>query len=261
MPIKCLGRFAHESVVVDPQRHTIYQTEDAGSPNGLLLRWTPPRRALPLGRGALRGLASDAGTLEALQAYTRAGAFVPDLSVATRPGTKLRATWVTVPDRDATTIPVRRQFGENITRSRKLEGMWWGDGGAYFVASFARSSDGSAGQHDGQVWWLDPVHDTIELKLRFAYTPSDQDDDPDGPDNITVSAYGGLILAEDGEGKQHLVGCTERGELFTLARNELPGDGEFSGPTFSRDRRTLFANVQTPGHVFAIQGPFRRQPC
>lgn len=27
----------------------------------------------------------------------------------------------------------------------------------------------------------------------------------------------------------------------------------------SRDRRILFANIQTPGHVFAIQGPFRRQ--
>ena len=29
--------------------------------------------------------------------------------------------------------------------------MWWGDGGAYFVCSFARFEDGSAAQHDGQI--------------------------------------------------------------------------------------------------------------
>ena len=45
-----------------------------------------------------------------------------------------------------------------ITRSRKLEGQWWGDGGAYFVASFARTSDGSVNEHDGQVWFYDPGH-------------------------------------------------------------------------------------------------------
>ena len=88
-PIKCLGRFAHESIVVDPWRHTIYLTEDAGNPNGLLYRWTPPRRALPLRGGSLQRLAADAGTLEALRAFTQDGEFVPDLSVATEPGTTL----------------------------------------------------------------------------------------------------------------------------------------------------------------------------
>ena len=73
-----------------------------------------------------------------------------------------------------------------------------------------------------------------------------------------MSAYGGLILAEDGEGKSHLVGSDDHGETFFFARNEIDGDSEFAGPTFSRDRRILFANVQSPGHVFAIRGPFRR---
>ena len=257
-PITCLGRFAHESIVVDPWRHTIYLTEDAGNPNGLLYRWTPPRRALPLRGGSLQRLPGDAGRLEALQAFRKTGELVPDLSVATEPGTRFRARWVGVPDRDAMNgTPVRRQFAQ-ITRSRKLEGMWWGDDGAYFVASFARTSDGSAAPHDGQVWYIDPEKDTIELMLHFAYTPSDQDDDPDGPDNITVSAYGGLILAEDGDGTSHLVGSDDHGETFFLARNELDGDSEFAGPTFSRDRRILFANVQSPGHVFAIRGPWRK---
>ena len=258
-PIKALGRYAHESLVVDPRTGRLYLTEDAGNPNGLLYRFTPPRRALPLRHGSLRRLSDDAGRLEAMRAFTRGGDLVPDLSVATMPGTRYRVEWVPVPDRDATTLSTRLQFGPGeITRSRKLEGMWWGDGGAYFVASFARTSDGSAAQHDGQVWFIDPRRETIELRLHFAYTPSDQDTDPDGPDNITVSPYGGVFIAEDGEGVQHLVGSTDRGEVFFFARNEDDEDSEFTGPTFSHDRRILFANIQTPGWVFAIRGPFRR---
>jgi uncharacterized protein len=257
-PVKALGRYAHEALVVDPGEGRIYLTEDATNPNGLLYRWTPPASALPLGRGSLRAVADDAGELDAMKAFTLGGAFVKDLSVATQPGTTYRVEWVTVPDRDATTLSTRKQLAE-ITRSRKLEGMWWGDRGAYFVASFARTTDGSAVPHDGQVWFLDPVADTIELKLHFAYTPADQDSDPDGPDNITVSPYGGVILAEDGEGKQHLVGATDSGEVFFFARNDHPEDSEFTGPTFSRDKKTLFANLQTPGYVFAIQGPFTKQ--
>jgi secreted PhoX family phosphatase len=135
--------------------------------------------------------------------------------------------------------------------------MWWGDGGAYFTASFARAASGSAADHDGQVWFLDPRTRTLELKLHFAYTPDDQDAITDGPDNITVSAHGGVIMAEDGEGVQHLVGADERGRVFAFARNDQPGNSEFTGPTFSDDGGTLFANVQSPGTVFAIRGPFR----
>ena len=42
VPLKFLGRFAHEAVAVDPTTSAIYETEDATGPNGLYLRWTPP---------------------------------------------------------------------------------------------------------------------------------------------------------------------------------------------------------------------------
>ena len=57
---------------------------------------------------------------------------------------------------------------------------------------------------------------------------------------------------------KHLVASTDAGDVFFLARNEL-NDSEFTGPTFSNDKKTLFANIQSPGHVLAIQGPFRKQ--
>ncbi|MFI6323397.1 alkaline phosphatase PhoX [Nonomuraea sp. NPDC050556] len=258
VPLKFLGRFAHEAVAVDPETFRIYETEDAGTPNGLYLRWTPPR-GFRGGKGALRALTDPtAGTLEAMSCYHGA-THIPDLSLATQPGTRYKVRWVEVPDRDAATVSVRKQFTDDqVTRSRKLEGAWWGDGGAYFVASFARHADGSANEHDGQVWFYDPQSRTVTLKTIFGVNPDpSQDTNYDGPDNITVSPYGGVILAEDGEGLSHLVGVTRHGTAYPMARNEL-NDSEFTGPNFSHDGNILFANIQAPGYVFAITGPWGR---
>jgi secreted PhoX family phosphatase len=51
----------------------------------------------------------------------------------------------------------------------------------------------------------------------------------------------------------------DSGEAFFFARNDDPGDSEFTGPTFSQDEKILFANVQSRGYVCAIQGPFTKQ--
>jgi len=169
---------------------------------------------------------------------------------------------VDVPDRGATTVSVRKQFEtQQVTRSRKLEGQWWGDGGVFFVASFARTSDGSVNEHDGQVWFFDPRSQTITLKTIFGVNPNPEVDanNFDGPDNITVSAHGGLILAEDGEGVSHLVGVTSRGEAYPFARNDF-NQSEFCGPAFSADGDTLFVNIQSPGFTFAVTGPWDRRP-
>jgi secreted PhoX family phosphatase len=266
VPLRMLGRFAHEAVAVDPDSFTIYETEDAGGPNGLYYRWSPPAGFVG-GVGALRELAQSsggdtAGTLQAMSCY-RGTRHVPDLSLATQPGTRYRVRWVDVPDRDGISGgSVRKQFADDqVTRSRKLEGAWWADGGAYFVASFARNSDGSVNEHDGQVWFYDPATETVTLKTIFGVNldPDVDADNYDGPDNITVSPYGGIILAEDGEGIQHLIGVTDQGGAYPLARNDY-GDGgdEFCGPAFSADGRWLFANIQGPGFLLAITGPWER---
>jgi uncharacterized protein len=36
------------------------------------------------------------------------------------------------------------------------------------------------------------------------------------------------------------------------------GSGEMTGPTFSASKATLFANLVSAGHVYAINGPWRR---
>jgi secreted PhoX family phosphatase len=72
VPLKFLGRHAHEAVAVDPNG-TIYLTEDANGPHGLFYRWTPPAGFEP-GKGALRALAlsqggATAGSLQAMGCY------------------------------------------------------------------------------------------------------------------------------------------------------------------------------------------------
>ena len=255
-PLTAMGRFPHEAVAVDPIRGHIYLTEDAGGPSGLLYRFTPNNRRHCY--GALR----DGGTLEAALVED-----LPDLSAATRIGGKHRVRWVPVPDPSAAELSIRKQFdhevsgiavagpGGPVTRSRKLEGAYWRRGKAYIVCSFARLTDGSASDHDGQVWSYDPATRKIELVVRYAVNTDVDSDQPDGPDNIAVTPSGGLILAENGGGVQHVLGVNRRGESFLIARNAA-SDAEFTGPTFSPDGRTLFVNIQQPGTMFAITGPW-----
>ncbi|MFF4578983.1 alkaline phosphatase PhoX [Streptomyces sp. NPDC001389] len=266
-PVKAFGRYAHEAVVIDPRQGHAYLTEDASGPNGLLYRWTPPQ-GFRHGRGALRTLAADAGVLAAAKCFDKAGQFVDDLSRATKTGTVYGVDWVEVTDRDARSLSVRKQFASGaVTRARKLEGMWWADGGAYFVSSYAREESPGAA-HDGQVWFYDPKRRTIRLVVLIGVNADpDAEGGYDGPDNITVSPYGGLVIAEDGNGFQHLLGATESGRVYPLARNELnigtpekPEYSEFTGVCFSPDGRTLYANIQEPGIMLAITGPWRRSP-
>ena len=117
----------------------------------------------------------------------------------------------------------------------------------------------SRAAHDGQIWSYDPARATLRLD---AFFPRNLDpagagaDVPDGPDNITAGSQpGSLMVAEDGGGTQHLVLVSADGRKSIFARNALSGS-EFTGVTFSPDRRTLFAGIQDEGYVFAITGPF-----
>ena len=58
-----------------------------------------------------------------------------------------------------------------------------------------------------------------------------------------------MILAEDGERKQHLIGANAAGKTYSLAHKEpITGDyPEWAGPTFSPDRKTLFVGIQEEG--------------
>jgi secreted PhoX family phosphatase len=246
-PLEGLGRFAHEAVSVDPATGMLYLTEDASGPNGLLYRATPTNAT-----GAYGSLREGA-TLEALVASLDGG-FIADLSEVSEIGTVLTTEWAAIPDPLAVEDSTRVQLNK-VTRSRKLEGTWWGNEAMYVACSYARHDDGSVGEHDGQVWKLDPAANTMELAVQFGINPDPASDTFDSPDNITVAPWGGLILCSDGEGAQHLFTVSADGEPALFGKN-VRGEDEFTGAVFSADGATLFVCLQSPGVTFAITGPW-----
>ncbi len=249
VPLRHMGRFVHEAVAVDPVTGVVYETEDVNRRAGFY-RFTPNTPAVLRDGGRLEMLAID-GDPEA------------DLRAGRRVGERLPVTWVEIPDPDpadaesqlsAVYLQGRQRGGARLSR---LEGCWAGDDSIYFHST----NGGDA--HSGQVWrYLPREH---ELMLVF------ESPDPevlDGPDNVTVSPQGGVVICEDGSDGNHLRGLTPDGQIFDLARNIL-NTREFAGACFSPDGRLLFVNIQGdldsfgPGNLgmtLAIWGPWEDGP-
>ena len=278
VPIKAFGRFAHEAVAVSPDRTRVYLSEDASGPNGLFYRWTAPR-GVKLGPGIATRLGPTEGTLEAMKILLDDGSVLPDVAYITSAqlGRPFRVRWEKVGERNATTTSVRKQFSDGqVTRGKKFEGVFGTAAGIYIVNSFAfAASDlpADAVKHDGLVWFYDYSEQTIRLVTYFPHqdsaatgaTPRFTDMTFDGPDNVTVTPWGTLVLAEDGAGASHVLSSVPGGPTYAIARNQLnigtaaePEYSEFTGPTFSPDGRILFVNIQTPGLTLAISGPWEK---
>ncbi len=274
-PIKAFGRYAHEACAVDPWRQRVYLSEDASSPNGLFYRWTAPS-GYKLGPGIASKLGPTSGTLEAMAMIMDDGSVLPDVAYITSAqiGRPFPVRWVNVPERDGQTTSVRKQFTDEITRGKKFEGVYGTDEGVYVVNSFAFNTadlPADAVKHDGMVWFYSYKDQTITLVTYFPHqTTTDTGGAPrydgvvfDGPDNVTVTPWGSLVLAEDGVGASHVLSSVPGGPTYAIARNQLnigtdaaPEYSEFTGPTFTDDGKVLFVNIQTPGITLAVTGPW-----
>jgi secreted PhoX family phosphatase len=248
VPIVGMGRFSHEANATDPRSGIVYLTEDSGS--SALYRYVPRKRNDLAAGGELQAMALE-GTTD---------------TAAWTTGTSARANWVVVDSPDwgpGEPTPWQQAQAKGAARIVRGEGAWHGNRAIYVIST----SGGPTGQ--GQVFAYDPRDRTFTCV--FASPSADV---LNAPDNVTVSPRGGLVLCEDGSGREFMHGLTPDGDIFPFAENNvvLPpefqqskgysGDftgSEWAGATFEPKRgEWLFANLQSPGITFAITGPWRR---
>lgn len=265
IPLRAMGRFRHEAVAVDPSSGAAYETEDNGGNSGFY-------RFLPVG-SKLQMLA-----VEASPNYdARTGQIV---------GEPLSVTWVDIADPDPfeaelnSSAVFRQGYAAGGARFNRLEGAWCGSGRIYFVST--NGGDGGL----GQVWEYTPLGPSggrlVLLYESLVATALD------GPDNMTMSPNGRILICEDRGGEQYLRGLTPDGKVFDFALN-LSNDSEWAGAAFltgelrvrhegqaargrdsspGRSGQTLFVNRQgalagsnppspgAEGMTFAIWGPW-----
>jgi secreted PhoX family phosphatase len=233
-PITGYGRFNHEAVAVDPDTLVAYLTEDRG--DGCLYRFVPDAPADPF-----------TGRLQALRVVGREVYPTEDMVG----GDSVECDWVDVPDPDPDGDTVRVQAQDagaaNVARG---EGIWFWDGQVFF----ASTSGGPLGI--GQIFRVTDAGDTATLEC---VVDSKGPDELQNPDNVTVSPWGQVFIAEDADGTCFIRAITDTGEVVSFARNAM-SDSELAGVCFSPDGKILFVNSQSDGITYAITGPFPDVP-
>lgn len=246
VPLRAMGRFNHEAAAVDAPSGVVYETEDRG--DGLFYRFLPD----------VPGTLARGGRLQALRMKGRPGIFTSNRNPATQisVGETLEVDWIDLEDVESPDDDLReRGAAAGAAVFSRGEGIWTGKNAAYFACT-----NGGAARL-GQVWRYVPspnegksAEKDAPGKLELFVEPNDSRL-LEACDNLTVAPWGDLLLCEDGPGKQHIVGVTPEGRLYTLLENILNGS-EFAGATFSPDGGTLFVNIQKPGLTMAVSGPW-----
>ena len=237
VPLKAMGRFNHEAACVDPATGAVYLTEDRD--DGLLYCFVP----------RVKGRLAAGGTLHAL-----AIPGVPDArnwnGAAVAPQAWQAVNWVTLDNPEAPDDDLRtRGAAAGATQFARGEGIWMGDGEAYFACT----SGGAAKL--GQIYRLRPQASGQD-RLQLFYESASLEQYNFG-DNLTVAPSGHLVVCEDQYTENvhnHLRGITPDGVAYPLALSRV--DTEWAGACFSPDGRTLFVNMYRPAKTVAITGPW-----
>ena len=217
-----LGRFKHEAAAIDPELACVYLSEDES--DGLFYRFES-------------SAIDENGHLSLTEGELQ-------VAVVDEAG---NVTWLPVPDPLVEgDLPTRQQVPE-ATVFKGGEGIWWFEGTVYL------STKG-----DNRIWAYDTQNQTIRTVYDRATAA-----DPDalyGVDNLTVSACGDVLVAEDG-GKMRIVAVLPNGELKPLMQIEGQEDSEITGPAFDPSGTRLYFSSQRAtgllgGITYEITGPF-----
>jgi hypothetical protein len=252
--LPALGLFKHEAVCVDPVHKMLYLTED--DLGGRVYRFVCDAGDWP--EGAARA-AMKTGRLQVLKVKD----IVSDVDLAAAPQAALKdfgkpqpVEWLDVVNADMPQAVVRdgiwnAGFTPLGAAFEKAEGIWFFSGIVYFVTSF-----------NARIWAYDTQNQTLEViydgKTKDAATHS-----IDHPDNLTISALGDILVAEDGGNLEIGVLRIESGTSQPLMRLVGHDKSEITGPALSPDGTRLYFSSQrgtsgssSGGITFEITLPF-----
>lgn len=252
-PLEAMGRFFHEAVAVDARTGAVYQTEDRA--DGLLYRFLPAERQRLAAGGRLQALVIRA--LPGVSTANRRG-----MANTFAVGERHAVAWV---DLDEVTSP-----NDDLRHQGRSKGA------ATFVGNEGMAVEVDAGSGETCIWIVSTAGGPEALGQLWCYRPAGDEGgagerrDPGtlelaleprnaewlrNGDNLTLAPFGDLLVCENNDVAQHIVGVTASGGMYRLAANPRR-DAEFAGATFSPDGGTLFVNLQQPGLTFAIKGPW-----
>ena len=221
-----LGQFTHEAAAVDPLGRALFLTED--EPDGRFYRFVP--QSWP---------SLDVGVLQAA-------------SVTWDDATHLGGSveWKSAPSQFPALPPSSaRSWPVDTTAFIGGEGCWYDGGFVYFTT-----------KGDNRVW----AYNDATQRLEVIHDPRVHPDSPlSGVDNIVVSSFGDIYVAEDGGDMQLCLITPDR--IVAPFLQVVGHDGsEVTGPAFNPSGERLYFSSQRGstgdplhGVTFEVRGPFR----
>jgi secreted PhoX family phosphatase len=249
VPLTEMGRFEHEAAAVNPASGYVYLTEDRHE--SLLYRFIPN----------VPGELQQGGKLQALAITDRPGFDTRnwhnrDLLPT---GVELATTWIDLDAADVDSNDLRhlgRDKGAAIFA--RGEGLCFADGALAMAATIG------GGERLGQIFVYrpSPAEGTPQENAApghlILFAESTSQSILRHADNVTMSPWGDLIVAEDTADHCGLVGIRPDGQQYKLADNAHTRS-ELAGVCFSPDGTQLFVNIQLRGLTLAITGPWTSQ--
>ncbi|MBT8061369.1 MAG: DUF839 domain-containing protein, partial [Xanthomonadales bacterium] len=258
-PIVPMGQFYHEAVAIDESSGIAYMTEDRAPFAGFY-------RYLPNSPGKL----ADGGRLQMMR--VKGASVLADHVPLFEP---MMVDWVDIAEPDQGHTPgthdcsgvVQQGIDAGATAFRSLEGCSIEGADLFFT------SKNGGRNYAGMIFHYDLDAQTVQ-----AIWEAPGNGGFTGPDNITVSPRGSLMICEDNESSlnrgQQISGMDRQGQVFAFCRfnPEFKGTylghdlvrtslfSEWAGVCFSKDGQWMFANMFRPGFTCAITGPWGRGP-
>ena len=152
-----------------------------------------------------------------------------------------------VSDASGVMVPTRHQVADS-TAFNGGEGTSYYNGFIYFTT-----------KGDNRVWAYQISTSTLSIvyDVATAATPI-----LSGVDNLEVSSFGDLLVAEDG-GNMEIIVITSTGDILPLLRITGHGASEITGPAFAPDASRLYfssqrgsSGVSSGGVTYEVSGPF-----